>query len=300
MAVTINEGTQTEIYTVTNAGTDVQVIKLDVGAGTALADFGGTVRDVANIAKGTITRVEGGTFNLGSVVFASQPAVYVEQPTATALQAQVGMLTGTVTTIAAGTQNTLGTVGVVNNIVKGTVTRLETGTLAEVTLVPTVTTVTTVSNLTNGTTRMSVGTLTTGTLQNLVTGTINALAAGTITAGTIDRLNRRAPVVPTSYGTLGTAGGSAFGTISAASGAGTVHIVSGVSMVVMAGTVDAYLGFGTALNGAAVLARGNFAAGAGMAREFNPPIESGTNTEICYELAGAGTVYYTVQYWKTT
>ena len=32
---------------------------------------------------------------------------------------------GTITSIVAGTQNTLGTVGVVNNVVKGTVTALE-------------------------------------------------------------------------------------------------------------------------------------------------------------------------------
>lgn len=68
MSVTINEGTQTEVYTVVNSGTEVQVVKLDVGVGSALADFGGTIRDVANIAKGTVTRFEGGTFNAGTVV----------------------------------------------------------------------------------------------------------------------------------------------------------------------------------------------------------------------------------------
>lgn len=46
--------------------------------------------------------------------------------------------------------------------------------------------VTTVSNLTNGSVVVTVGTFTTGTIQNLVSGTINALASGTITAGTVN------------------------------------------------------------------------------------------------------------------
>ena len=64
---TINEGTQTIIHTVTNAGTQIQVIKLDVGSGTAIADFGGTIPTV-----GSVTRLVGGTLNLGSVQIIGQ------------------------------------------------------------------------------------------------------------------------------------------------------------------------------------------------------------------------------------
>lgn len=49
-------------------------------------------------------------------------------------------------------------------------------------------TVSVLTNLTSGSVRMTVGTLTTGTLQNLVSGTINALATGTLTGGTLQNL----------------------------------------------------------------------------------------------------------------
>jgi len=67
MAVQITQGTQTPIYSKLSSGTEVQVVKLDIGAGTALADFGGTIADVTkvtNLAKGTITKVEGGTLGV--------------------------------------------------------------------------------------------------------------------------------------------------------------------------------------------------------------------------------------------
>ena len=57
MAITINEGTSATIYTQLNAGTEVQVVKLDIGSGTALADFGGTITRVTDLLKGTITNV---------------------------------------------------------------------------------------------------------------------------------------------------------------------------------------------------------------------------------------------------
>lgn len=65
--VTINEGTQTPVYSIENAGTAVGIFKLDVGAGSALADFGGTIRDVANLTKGTITALASGTITNGTV-----------------------------------------------------------------------------------------------------------------------------------------------------------------------------------------------------------------------------------------
>ena len=69
MSVQITQGTQTPIYTKLGQGTEVQVIKLDVGSGTAFADFGGTIAEVANLAKGTITSVAniaGGTVRIDS------------------------------------------------------------------------------------------------------------------------------------------------------------------------------------------------------------------------------------------
>lgn len=138
----------------------------------------------------------------------------------------------------------------------------------------------------------TVGVLNNGTLA-LVTRAGNI---GTIESGTI-RVNPR-PITPvTSFGTLGTAGGSFFATISAASGAGTSHVVSGVSIVVQAGTPDVRVLLGSAITGAGVLAAGAFPPGGGIVRDFTP-IESGTNSEIIYHFVGAGTAFITVQYWK--
>lgn len=64
MPIAINEGTQTTVNTTLVGGTETQVIRLDVGSGTTAAEFGGTITAVANLAKGTITKVEGGTVGL--------------------------------------------------------------------------------------------------------------------------------------------------------------------------------------------------------------------------------------------
>lgn len=104
----------------------------------------------------------------------------------------------------------------------------------------------------------------------------------------------------TSFGTLGTASGSLFGTISAVSGAGTKHVVSGVTVVMDSGTADVRVLLGTAITGGSVLTGGKYVPSGGINKDFNPPIESGTNSEITYHFVGAGTAYITVQYWKTT
>ena len=63
---TINEGTQTIIHTVTNAGTQIQVVKLDAGVGTAVLNWGGTIPTVANLTNGTV-RISVGTITTGSL-----------------------------------------------------------------------------------------------------------------------------------------------------------------------------------------------------------------------------------------
>src|SRR3990167_5229019 len=146
MAVTVNEGTQTDIYSVANAGTEIQVVKLDVGAGTAISDFGGTVRDVANIAKGTVTRVEGGTM-------------------------AVNMLSGT---LNVGTVANAGTVVEVN---KGTInlgTFTNTGTVVNIATG----TINVCTATVSGDVGVSTGTITTGSITNVA-----SLHTGTLTTG---------------------------------------------------------------------------------------------------------------------
>src|SRR3990167_2916189 len=147
-------------------------------------------------------------------------------------------------------------------------------------------------------------------ISNVVGGTITKVNAGSIvvTAGTlitgtlglVDQFDRQHPKQVTSFGTLGTAGGSLFGTISGTSGGGTIHVVSGLSVVVNTGTADIRILIGSAIIGGSVLSGGAFPPGGGIARTFDPPIDSGTNSELIYHFVGAGTAFITVQYWKTT
>lgn len=340
---------------------------------TASADGYLNVNSNASLTVGTIERINTiGTLELGTTT------------------ASLALNSGTITTIAAGTQNTLGTVGVLNN-----------GTLAQVT---------SVSNLVSGTllnsgTTTGVGVVT--SVANLVSGTLAALAAGTITTGTVAvttgtvvgnvasgatdsgnpvkvgginnttkptltdgqrgdiQLDTRgniqmtlfnantntsivanadnadavavsssnnkliglsrntvfngatwdrmygdtggvwtkinptpASITPLTHGTLGTAGGSFFGTISAASGAGTKHYVTGVDIVMQSGTADVRILAGTAIQGTGVLAAGQFPAGGGIAKTFQVPFATGTNSELTYHFVGAGTAFITVSYWK--
>lgn len=108
--------------------------------------------------------------------------------------------------------------------------------------------------------------------------------------------------VPTmlQFGTQGTAGGSFFATISAASGAGTKHYISGVDVVMESGTADVRVLAGTAIQGTGVLAAGKFPAGGGISKNFNPAFATGTNSELIYHFVGAGTAFITLSYWKGT
>jgi hypothetical protein len=133
-----------------------------------------------------------------------------------------GAAAGTFTNIVTGTQQTLGTVGVV-----------EGGTIAEITLVPTVTTV---SNLTNGTTRISVGTVSAfeadipgGTMDlvsNLNSGSVR-MTVGTVSVlpdlpgGTVDEVTLVPTVTTVSNLTNGTTRISV-GTITALPSDGTI------------------------------------------------------------------------------
>ena len=238
-----------------------------------------------NLLKaGTVTRVEGGSILViaGTLTTGSLSNV-----------ATIGTIQnlnqGTVTV---GNINTIGTLNVVEagslNLLKaGTITRLEGGSIVQ-----------------------TAGTLTTGTLQNLVSGSIvqvsgtlttgslsNVATIGTLTYGTI--VQQWQPVNQvTSFGTLGTASGSLFGTLSGTSGAGTKHIVEGCSVVVQSGTADVRVLIGSAIQGGSILTAGAFPPGGGIARTFTPPIASGTNSELIYHFVGAGTAFITVQYWK--
>ena len=136
----------------------------------------------------------------------------------------------------------------------------------------------------NGFTRVTSGTIT----------SITNLAGGTI------QQNKIPVQVGTSFVAVGTTGVAVWGTLVAASGAGTKQYVSGVDIVVTSGTVDVAvtnIGVGGS-TGAGILARGQFVPSGGISKNFDPVIASGTNGTLSYWLGGAGTVAVTVQYWQ--
>lgn len=201
----------------------------------------------------------------------------------------VGGDTINVGTINLGTLTRIGNIGTIESGTITTTLALNTGTITTIV----------------AGTQNTLGTV--GVVNNLVTGTLAALASGTITGGTLGNLNYGTvtvdptPVkVGTSFNAVGTTGAAVWGTLVAASGAGTKQYVSGVDIVVTSGTVDVAvtnIGIGGSV-GAGILARGQFVPGGGMAKTFNPVIASGANGTLSYWLGGAGTVSITVQYWQ--
>lgn len=189
MALTITEGTQTDVLSYLNAGTEIPAVKLDTGVGTAVLNWGGTIPTVAN--------------------------------------------------------------------------------------------------LTNGTVRISVGTITTGTLQNLVTGTINALAAGTITAGTVLTLGlRHADEFATAVSSVNTT----MGTIRAAVAGSAIYVTSLVISVGVASNV--VIGNGTNTNPMA----GTFffnSNGGIAAMPIDPPWRTSSGSALVYQQSATGSLTIT-------
>ena len=150
-----------------------------------------------------------------------------------------------------------------------------------------------------------------GTIQNLVSGTINALANGTITAGTFSMTTGTLSPLPTiansPFGTIGTTGVSIFGTLAGgtSSGAGTEIFITSLSLSVpsTAGSQQVTIGWGsnggTLHAGTGRLVGGNFPPGGGIQKNFDPHINSGTNAQLMYFQAGAGTVNVDVTYFIT-
>lgn len=289
------------------------------------------VQDLSGASGTTNVLIVGGTLDAGTVVVGSIANVGVIHNAGT-LAAGANNI-GDVD-IATGTVTLLSTVTTVSNLTSGSV-RMTVGTLTTGSL-------TDVANLYSGSVRMTIGTLTTGSLTNLAslhTGTIQSVSevvkgtttlvstvttvsnlttgsivvtsgtlgsvaavaqvhnAGTIQAGTV-QINPDPVPTMLVLGTLGTAGGSFFATISAASGAGTKHFISGVDIIQQSGTADVRVLTGTGIQGTGVLAAGWFGPSGGISKVFNPAFETGTNSEITYHFVGAGTAFIHVSYWK--
>lgn len=221
IAVTINEGTQTDIYTIVNAGTEIPIVKLDIGAGSAISDFGGTILTVNNLTNGTV-RVSVGTI----------------------------------------------TTGTIQNVVSGTITALASGTI------------------TGGT--LQAGTVTVGAAlpaglnnigdMDIATGTVTRVSnIGTLENGTVLTLGIRHP---DEFATVVTSGTSTLGTIRAAS-VGSAIYVTGIVISVQAASNVVVASGGTSTP---ILGTLFFAGSGGVAAmPFDPPIRTASGSALVYQ-----------------
>lgn len=246
-----------------------------------------------------------GTSDVGgtapTVAFGGNPltgAQYVELIAGTL---NVGTVTSSLA-INSGTLSTLGTVGSITNL--GSFTNG--GTVKEISNLAGGTVLNTGTNV-NIVTGSLVGTILGGTVQNLNNGTLAVVTSITNLVGGTVQLNRIPTIPQATFGTIGTTAATVFGTLAGGtgSGAGTEIFVTSLSLTMpsTAGSQDISIGFGT--NGGTFhagtgrLVRGNFPAGGGIAKVFDPPINSGTNAQLTYFQAGAGTVNVDVTFFTT-
>lgn len=261
----INAGTITSVGTVPGVGvvsmlTAGTVSMINAGTITSVGTVPGvgvvtSVTEVANLAKGTITKVEGGT--LGVVTSVTEVA---------------NLAKGTITKLEGGT------LGVVSSLSAGTITKLEGGTLGI---------------LAQGSINVTAGTVTAGTLTRLSN-------VGTLELGTV-KINPRPTRDIFTFGTVTT---GTIGTLVAAPGAATAIYVQNVSVQVYNGTAETLVSFGLSTTGGGAtgggpLVRGNYVGGGGQDKAFSNAVNGATtNVALTYNiLSGAGTVAYQVSYW---
>lgn len=278
MAFTANEGTETAIYSVENAGTEIGIVKLDIGAGSATGDFGGSL---TSLGKGTITRVEGGTLDSVGVGSIANLGVVHNAGTIAALPDPVGsvvMTVGTVSAIGADLPGgTIDAVTSVANVVKGTVTRVEGGTVGRVDDVGSVAAVGQIHNA--------------GTIASLpdpvgsvvvTVGTVSAIGAdlpgGTIdqiTFGTVDTFYRH----PDAFATTVNTGTSTLGTIKAAVSGSVIYVTDVKISVNAASNVEIASG-GTSTP---IIGTLFFAGSGGMVANYRTPIPTASGSALVYK-----------------
>ena len=153
---------------------------------------------------------------------------------------------------------------------------------------------------------VQVGTITVGTITQIGTvvgqGTLAAVGiihnAGTLQAGTL-QLNPKPTRNILTYGTTLSGTAATYATMVGSQGVGTAIWVSDLS-IINDGTavLQTMAGFGTALNGAQVLAKGLFAANGGVEKSFDKAVNAATsNLDLVGYIGGAGTATFCVSYW---
>lgn len=292
-----------------------------INAGS-IAVTAGTIASVGTI--GTIglatTQMTSGTLNVATI------STLPNTPGGTINLATVAGNLGTIGTVGlatvTGNIGTIGTIGLATisgnvGVSSGTI---NVSTISSLPNLPqgsinvtsgTIATLGTMGTLGLATVQMTSGTLnvaTISTLPNLPQGSIN-VTAGTVNAGTINvaTLSPIPTIANVTYGTHGTTGVSVFGTLAGGtgSGAGTEIFITSLSLTIPStgGSQDCSIGWGTNGGtfqaGTGLLVRGNFPPGGGIQKTFWPPVNSGTQAQLCLFQAGAGTVDVSVTYFIT-
>lgn len=287
-------------------------------AGTAetirvVADGSGNL--MVNVAAGEVIAVSAGTITAGTInkgtISAGTIDVLKAGTITEILNGSIVVTAGTVTTTASDIPG--GTIDAITALPD-----LPGGTLDAIPNIPGGT----IGEITNGSIVVTSATISAGTMQfsgtpsmNVVSGSV-AVTAGTIGAftadipgGTVDLVSNvafgtiksdgRVARNVLSYATTFGATAAAYATLvgSAVVGAGTYTWVNDVAVVNTAGTVTCTVGFGTALNGTSVLAKGAFAANGGIQKSFPLPVNAGmTNQDLVCHIGAAGTVDVSVSY----
>ena len=294
------------------------VMDLAGAAGTTNVNvLSGTITEVSNLAKGTITRIEGGTIalNTGTVnggdaasdstfgylnygrmnVYNGATWDRLRGDTTGGAYVQVRGSNGTITRV--------GNVGTVEAIASGTIQN--SGTTTGVGVVTSVTNLVSGTLLNSGTTT-GVGVVT--SVTNLVGGTVTALANGTITAGTVTRVGnvgtiesgtvKLNPNPSIASNVFGTTSAGTIGTIVAAPSAGSAILIDSLDVSQISGTAEVVVSYGIVAVGNGVVTRGLYPAGGGISKNPTYPIGGSiTGSALTWNiLSGSGTVSYSVAY----
>ncbi len=310
---TLNVGTVTSTMTIGTVNTGT------VNTGTINT---GTI-NVATITAGSIVVTAGTFVNNGGSAIAYGPAAAAAASAGNPLNVGGTDSGGTIRTIkvdSGGLQRIgldSGTISVLPNLPQGSI-NVTAGTVTATVTVGTVS-AGTINTGTINTGTINAGTINTGTINvgtfvmpsgTLNVGTVTAtVTTGTVNAGTINTgtLSPIPTIANVTYGTHGTTGVSIFGTLAGGtgSGAGTEIFITSLSLSIPStgGSQDVSIGWGsnggTFQAGTGLLVRGNFVAGGGIQKTFWPPVNSGTQAQLMYFQAGAGTVDISTTYFTT-
>lgn len=285
---TAGAGTVSGVGTLPGVGVVSQITNgsIVITAGTVTSLASGTT--IGTINAGTINSgtINAGTINAGTFTPDGGTIGTIQYIQDGAIQITSGSVANVAKVHNAGTiaDGTLAIVTAVSNLTNGTV-RVTAGTVA----------VTTPGTITSGSIAVTAGTVNAGTIN---AGTINS---GTINAGTFTGTVQINPNTSQQFSIIGSIWGTSSGTagtiISAPTSGSAIHI-SDLSIVNEGtSTLTAGMGFGTGQQGTTVLVRAAMAGNGGIQKSFAYPVTGGgTQLPLVIWTTGSGTAAFNASY----